>query len=72
MLLRCENLSPPMSQMGHSRRSDGQQGFAECPLCLQSRPNLCVRQRTDAMCQFPDLCTAANSTSLDHLVGEGK
>jgi hypothetical protein len=24
-----------MSQMGHSRRSDGQQGFAECPLCLQ-------------------------------------
>ena len=27
---------------GHSRRSDGQQGFAECPLCLQWRPNLCV------------------------------
>jgi hypothetical protein len=21
--------------IGHSRRSDGQQGFAECPLCLQ-------------------------------------
>src|SRR6478735_179275 len=27
---------------GHSRRSDAQQGFAECPLCLQWRPNLCV------------------------------
>jgi hypothetical protein len=27
---------------GHARRSDGQQGFAECPLCLQWRPNLCV------------------------------
>src|SRR4249919_3783603 len=27
---------------GHSRRSDGQQGFAECPLGLQWRPNLCV------------------------------
>jgi len=21
--------------LGHSRRSDGQQGFAACPLCLQ-------------------------------------
>jgi len=31
-----------MSQMGHSRRSDGQQGLAECPLCLQWRPTLCV------------------------------
>jgi hypothetical protein len=24
-----------MSAGGHSRRSDGQQGFATCPLCLQ-------------------------------------
>ena len=31
-----------MTGLGHSRRSDGQQGFAECPLCLQWRPNLCV------------------------------
>jgi hypothetical protein len=31
-----------MSALGHSRRSDGQEGFAECPLCLQWRPNLCV------------------------------
>jgi hypothetical protein len=23
-----------MSVLGHSRRADGQQGFAECPLCL--------------------------------------
>ena len=42
MLLRCESLEPLMSQRGHSRRSDGQRGFAECPLCLQWRPNLCV------------------------------
>src|SRR4029077_5210200 len=35
---------------GHSRRSDGQQGFAECPLCLQWRPNLCVAtNRRDAI-----------------------
>jgi hypothetical protein len=26
----------------HLRRSNGQQGFTECPLCLQWRPNLCV------------------------------
>ena len=25
---------PSMAEMGHSRRSGGQQGFAECPLCL--------------------------------------
>ena len=31
-----------MTGSGHSRRSDGRQGFAECPLCLQWRPNLCV------------------------------
>ena len=27
---------------GHARRSDGQQGFAECPLWLQWQPNLCA------------------------------
>ena len=42
MLLRYESLEPLMSQRGHSRRSDGPRGFAECPLCLQWRPNLCV------------------------------
>jgi hypothetical protein len=41
-LLRCEISTPPMTALGHSRRSDGQQGFAECPLCFQWRPNLCV------------------------------
>ena len=41
--------SARLPQWGHSRRSDGQQGFAECPLCLQWRPN-CASQRTDAMC----------------------
>jgi hypothetical protein len=34
-LLRCRISIQLMSQMGHSRRSDGQQGFAECLLCLQ-------------------------------------
>jgi len=33
---------PAKSALVHPRRSDGQQGFAECPLCLQYRPNLCV------------------------------
>jgi hypothetical protein len=32
----------PMSQLGHSRHFRGRLGFAECPLCPQSRPNLCV------------------------------
>src|SRR5262245_56010144 len=40
-----------MSEVGHSRRSDGQQGFATCPLCLQlrsqsmrrSEPTRCAR-----------------------------
>ena len=40
--VRRTNPERPMSELGHSRRSDGQQGFAECPLCLQWRPNLCV------------------------------
>ena len=39
MLLRCERLEPPSLSWVHSRRSDGQQGFAECPLCLQWRPS---------------------------------
>ena len=28
--------------LGRSHRFDGQQGFAECPLCLLWRPNVCV------------------------------
>ena len=40
-LLYC-NMRLAATAQGHSRRSDGQQGFAECPLCLQWRPNLCV------------------------------
>ena len=40
-----------MSALGHSRRSGGQQGFAECPLCLQWRPNLRVAtNRRDVPC----------------------
>ena len=44
--LRREGERAPVSAsaaLGHSRRSDGQQGFAECPLCLQNwRPDPCV------------------------------
>ena len=36
MLLRCESLEPPMSQMGQSRRSDGQQGFADVRYAFNS------------------------------------
>ena len=49
------------NSIGHSRRSDRQQGFAECPRCLQWRPN-CASQRTDAMC---------HKQSFDHLGGAG-
>jgi hypothetical protein len=35
VILRSNILEGRMSQMGHSRRSYGQQRFAECPLCLQ-------------------------------------
>ena len=47
----------PRSVVGHSRRSGRQQGFAECPLCLQWRPTLCVAtNRRDV--SGPDSCTA--------------
>ena len=40
----------PMSQMGHSRRTQAPQCFAQCPLCLRLRSNCCVAAN-DAMCQ---------------------
>ena len=64
-----------MSELGHSRRSDGQQGLAECPLCLQWRP-ICASQRTDAMCQKLRCAEAASEVAIvrlfDHLVGAGE
>ena len=59
-----------MSRLGHSRRSDGQQGFAECPLCLQWRPNLCVatNRRDVPMRQMQPQQTRL----FDHLVGAGE
>jgi hypothetical protein len=38
-----------MSQMGHSRRSDGQQGFADVRYAFNG-DRICASQRTDAMC----------------------
>ena len=50
--------------MGHSRRSDGQQGFAECPLCLQWRPTLCVATNRR------DVPRAEVGDLFDYLVGQ--
>jgi hypothetical protein len=35
MLLRRENLEPPMSLVGQKRRIDVPDDFAACPLCLR-------------------------------------
>jgi hypothetical protein len=32
MLLRCENLELPMSQLGHSRQTNAVNGVVGCPL----------------------------------------
>jgi hypothetical protein len=37
-----------MSEVGHSRRSDGQQGFADVPYAFNG-DRICASQRTDAM-----------------------
>jgi len=50
MLLRCESLEPPMSQLGHSRRSDRRQGFADVRYAFNG-DRICAAPRTDAMCQ---------------------
>jgi hypothetical protein len=39
-----------MSALGHSRRSDGQQGFADVRYAFNG-DRICASQRTDAMCQ---------------------
>jgi hypothetical protein len=39
-----------MSLMGHSRRSDGQQGFADVRYAFNG-DRICASQQTDAMCQ---------------------
>jgi hypothetical protein len=38
-----------MSELGHSRRSDGQQGFADVRYAFNG-DRICASQRTDAMC----------------------
>jgi hypothetical protein len=58
MLLRCERLEPPMSQMGHPRRIDLLPAVATCPLRAESgqvgrhlaKSALC-RNRTHALQQ---------------------
>jgi len=39
-----------MSASGHSRRSDGQQGFADVRYAFNG-DRICASQQTDAMCQ---------------------
>jgi hypothetical protein len=46
MFLRARRLLEFSHGLGHSRRSDGQQGFAGCPLY-----QIAAQQRNDAMCQ---------------------
>ena len=36
MLLRCENLEPPMSQLGHSLQVRPRPLVHKCPLCINT------------------------------------
>ena len=47
MLLRCESLEPPMSQLGHSRRSDGSKASPNVRYAFNG-DRICASQRTDA------------------------
>jgi len=40
----------PMSASGHSRRFDGQQGFADVRYAFNG-DRICASQQTDALCQ---------------------
>ena len=51
------------SAKGHSRRSDGQQGFADVRYAFNGN-QLCASQRTDARCQKQTF-----TRSVDHPVG---
>ena len=54
--------------MGHSRRSDGQQGLAECPLCLHG-DRMCASQRADAMYHERSLHSITLSARSTRLAG---
>jgi hypothetical protein len=61
----------PMSASGHSRRSDGQQAFAECPLCLQWRPSLRVatNRRDGPLAEITPIVGESRSRSVSHQKG---
>jgi hypothetical protein len=59
-------ISQPANQSesgpGHSRRSDGQQGFVDVRYAFNG-DRICASQRTDAMCQQQSLALAHSITS---------
>ena len=65
-------IAPLMTGLGHSRRSDGQQGFAECPLCLQWRPNWVRRNEPTRSANCGRERLQQLELLFDHLVGAGK
>jgi hypothetical protein len=60
-----------MSAWGHSRRSDGQQGFADVRYAFNG-DRICALQRTDAMCQEATYAPQQTAPLFDHLVGAGE
>ena len=54
-----------MTAQGHSRRSDGQQGFADVRYAFNG-DRICASQRTDAICQ------EATSAGVTRIAGGGK
>ena len=49
MLLRCESLEPPMSQLGHSRPPTGSKASPNVRYAFNG-DRIRASQRTDAMC----------------------
>jgi hypothetical protein len=60
MLLRCESLEPPMSQMGQPRPSQDFCGTAALPL----KPDIAPRGWDGRKVPLPDSCTAASAFSI--------
>jgi hypothetical protein len=56
MLLRCESLEPPMSQLGHNRTLRGQITMSALP----PKADIDARRRNVCFGPKADSCTAAN------------
>jgi hypothetical protein len=57
-----------MSESGHSRRSDGQQGLPNVRYAFNS-DRICASQRTDAMGQEATYAAQQAAPLFEHLVG---